>query len=61
MGCRGSIRVRVRVRAMGRINLKRWRVVIGVRVATGDEVRQQGLGSGLGLGIRGVGTALGLG
>ena len=46
---------------MGRINLKRWRVVIGVRVATGDEVRQQGLGSGLGLGRRGVGTALGLG
>ena len=46
---------------MGRINLKRWRVVIGVRVSTGDEVRVQGLGSGLGLDIRGVGTALGLG
>ena len=46
---------RVRVR----INLKWWRVGIRARVGIKDEVRQQGLGSGLGLGIRGVGVALG--
>ena len=51
----------MRLRAKARINLKWWRVGIGVRVGTGDEVRVQGLGSRLGLRIRGVGTALGLG
>ena len=46
---------------MARINLKWWRVGICVRVGIRDEVCVQRLGPGLGLGIRGVGRALGLG